>query len=186
MSDKLTIEDLQRQIAELQERLRIEQQKKDSLWNGLYELFLAKIYNGEETEESEASCKSLATLVADKMSDWVFRQRQNLGEKIAKSGRIRMPAYTDCLNDLVFSLSPPGMTRYKAVEPVEEPAMEADITTWDEGGTELPLPPEARERSLEAPPQPLEKLNSFSKRVNVPRPRKVSANVPEPKPENQQ
>lgn len=178
MSEKLTVEDLQRQIAELQEQLRIEQQKKDSLWNELYELFLEKIYKGEETKESEASCESLAILVADKMSDWVSRQRENLGGKIAKSGRIRMPVYTDCLNDLVFSLSPPGMTRYKAVEPIEEPAMEADITPWDEGDPALPAPPETRERSLEAPPQPLEKLNSFSKRVNVPKPRKQSFNAP--------
>lgn len=186
MNEKTTIEELQRQIAALQEQLRIEQQKKESLWNELYELFLEKIYKGEDTEESEASCGSLATLVADKLSDWVSRQRQNLGDRIAKSGRIRMPAYTDCLNDLVFSLSPPGSTRYKGVEPLEDPALDADVTPWDEGEPALPQPPEARERSLEAPSQPLEKLNSFSKRVNVPRPRKVSANVPEPKPESEQ
>lgn len=178
MSEKLSIEELQRQIAQLQEQLRIEQQKKDSLWNELYELFLEKIYKREETEESEASCKSLATLVADTMSDWVSRQRENLGNKIARSGRIRMPVYTDCLNDLVFSLCPPGTTRYKAVEPVEEPALEADVTPWDEGEPALPPPPEARERSLETPGQPLEKLNSFSKRVNVPKPRKQSFNAP--------
>lgn len=174
MSDRPKIEDLERQIAELQEQLRAEKQRKESLWNDLYELFLEKIYKGELTEDSEISCKALATLVAMKMTDWANRQRESLGKKIANSGSIRMPVYTDCLNDLVFTLSQPGTTPPKAVDPIELPEVDLDTPAWDEDGTLLPPTPGPREnipQSQEEGPPPMEKLNSFSKRVNVPKPR---------------
>lgn len=174
MKDKVKIDDLERQIAELQEQLRIEKQRKESLWNDLYELFLEKIYNSELTEDSEASCKALATLVAMKMTEWANRQRESLGKKIANSGSLRMPVYTDCLNDLVFTLSQPGSTPPKAVEPLPLPEADVEVSPWDESRSSLPPSPGPREnlqQPLTEERPPMEKLNSFSKRVNVPKPR---------------
>lgn len=178
MSDSDAIRVLEEQISQLQEELRKERQKKDSLWNGFYELFLEKIYNSDLTEESEASCKALATLVAIKMTEWANRQRESLGKKIANSGSLRMPVYTDCLNDLLFTLSQPGGSRPKTIEPLDLPEADFEDSPW-EGRNFLPPSPGPRENLqsyLTENQQPMEKLNSFSKRVNVPRPRPATNN----------
>lgn len=169
---KVKIEDLEKQIAELQEQLRVEKQRKESLWNELYELFIERIFNTEVNEESEASCKELATLVSVKMAEWASRQREELAKKIVKSGSLRMPVYTDCLNDLVFTLSQPGTTPPEALKPLEVPRADVEFSPWEEGDSPIPPAPGPRD----SPPAgqqseaPMEKLNSFSKRVNVPKP----------------
>lgn len=172
MKDKVKIEDLEKQIAELQEQLRIEKQRKESLWNDLYELFLEKVYNSEVTEDSDLSCKTLANLVSVKMTEWANRQRENLAKKIAKSGTLRMPVYTDCLNDLVFTLSQPGTTPPAQVKPLEVPEAEFDGPVEQDSDLPLPPTPGPRENFGQSGQEmaPMEKLNSFSKRVNVPKP----------------
>lgn len=171
MKEKAKIEDLERQIAELQEQLRLEKQRKDSLWNELYETFLEKVYGSEANEDSEMSCKVLASLVSVKLTEWANRQRESLAEKIARSGSLRMPVYTDCLNDLVFTLAQPGTTPPPVVKPLEVPQADLEVSPWEE---DSPLPPTPGPRdnlNLETQETaPMEKLNSFSKRVNVPKP----------------
>lgn len=172
MKEKAKIEDLERQIAELQEQLRLEKQRKESLWNDLYETFLDKVYGSEANEDSEMSCKVLASLVSVKLTEWANKQREALAEKIARSGSLRMPVYTDCLNDLVFTLAQPGTTPPPVVKPSEVPQSEFDSMASEEGEPALPPVPGPRENFAQ-PGQdmaPMEKLNSFSKRVNVPKP----------------
>jgi hypothetical protein len=176
MSNKNTIQSLEEQIADLQEQLRIEKQRKESLWNDLYEFFLEKIYSSEITEDTEASCEILANLVARQIIEWANRQRESLGRRIANSGSLRMPVYTDCLNDLVLTLSQPGKTPLEVFEPLDIPEVDFQVSPWEESTVSLPNPPGPRseaQQALAESRQPMEKLNPFSKRVNVPKPRPV-------------
>lgn len=172
MKEKAKIEDLERQIAELQEQLRLEKQRKESLWNELYETFLDQVYGSEENEDSELSCKVLASLVSVKLTEWANRQREALAEKIARSGSLRMPVYTDCLNDLVFTLAQPGTTPPSAVKGLEAPQADVEVSHHVDEGNSLPEAPGPRQNldQIGINAEPLEKLNSFSKRVNVPKP----------------
>lgn len=169
MSDSDTIKALEEQIAQLQEALRREKQKKESLWNDIYELFLS-------LEMGETEAETTTSKVRDALSEWVNKQRNNLGNKIAKSGNIRMPVYTDCLNDLIYALSPPGTTRYyKEVEPLEFEAPEVEAFQPESVGPNLPPQPPIRYLREEEEFEPMDKLNSFSKRVNVPKPHRKPA-----------
>jgi hypothetical protein len=170
ITKKPSVKELEAQIAELQEMLRAEVQRKESLWNEISELLLS---NGE-LALAEDSAEELATQISDLLSNWVNRQREKLGQKIAESKTLKMPLYTDCLNDLVYALSPPGTKRYEPVEPLEVPVAEADVTAWEEEpDLPLPEPPGRRENFMDPREQPpMDKLNTFNKRVNVPKPRR--------------
>jgi len=95
------IEKLKDQIAFLTAELNRVEQKSNSLWSQLQDAFL------QEGNDSE-NANFWADRISQIFSTWVHTQRTNLTQRIVSTGV--MPPYTDCLNDLVVSISPPGST----------------------------------------------------------------------------
>lgn len=154
-SSKKTIEELERQIEELTIQLQIAKNKSESLWQEVFDLFLA-----EGNEEETASF--FATKFSNIVSSWAKKKRDILAKSVATSGV--MPPYSDCLNHLVVAFTPPG----------EEPTFLGDVPVPEkEDVIQLPEPqslvvsiPTSSESLLseDARPSPPK-----MKRVNVPK-----------------
>jgi hypothetical protein len=93
------IEKLKDQIAFLTAELNRVEQKSNSLWSQLQDAFLQE---GNDSENADFWADRISQI----FSTWVHNQRTNLTQRIMSTGV--MPPYTDCLNDLVVSISPPG------------------------------------------------------------------------------
>lgn len=95
------IKTLKDQIAFLTAELERAQTKSDSLWSQIQSAF---IQEGNDEENAEFWSDKISQII----SEWVQVQRSNLTQRIMETGS--MPPYTDCLNQLVVSISPPGST----------------------------------------------------------------------------
>ena len=93
------IEKLKDQIAFLTAELDRAQRKSNSLWSQIQGAFLQE---GNDEENADFWADKISQI----LSEWVHTQRTSLSQKIVETGA--MPPYTDCLNHLVVSLSPPG------------------------------------------------------------------------------
>lgn len=149
------IEKLKEQIAFLTSELERAEKKSDSLWSNIHDAFIDE---GNEGEQAEFWADRISELV----SSWVAKQRDSLGRRIVATGA--MPPYTDCLNDLIVSISPPGSA------PPALPEEFAQMAGAPVVGPTLPttsLPPPVTYNGLSADAQ----LGPAKmQRVNVPKP----------------
>jgi len=152
------VEKLEKEIARLQEQLRAEKRKSESLWNDLYEHFLKE-------GNSEENSGWWADQISQIFSRWVVNQRTKLSERISESGELTMPPYTDCLNDLAMSLSPPGS------EPPEWIPSLSDFEVTRQHSSKLPMV---------VPMDEAEALKPRKRTINVPKP--IPGAVPLPLP----
>jgi hypothetical protein len=154
-NSKKTIEELERQIEELTIQLQIEKSKSESLWQDVYDLFLAE---GNEEETAAYFASQFSNIV----SSWAKKKRDILAKSVATTGI--MPPYSDCLNHLVVAFTPPG----------EEPTLLGDVPVPEkEDIIELPEPqslvislPTSSESLLSEDARP---TPPKMKRVNVPK-----------------
>ena len=155
-----SIEILQKQIVKLQEELAMEKRKKESLWHSIYSSLRNKGLLSKKSSD-------LSHEITKCISEWVFSQRSKLEAKVYNG---RIPLYTDCLNDLLASLSSPESASGPAkVEPLGDLTVgELDSTIPEPPENPLPEVPNERRNMDEIP---MEKINPFSKRVNVPKQR---------------
>ena len=145
---------LEEQIAFLIAELDKARKKSDSLWSDIYEAFMQE---GNDTDNAEFWADKVSQLV----SSWVHSQRTSLGQRVVATGA--MPPYTDCLNDLVVSLAPPGSA------PPSLPPEFAEMALTPVSGPTLPttaLPPPVAYNGLSADAQV---GPAKMKRVNVPK-----------------
>jgi hypothetical protein len=150
-----TIEDLERQIALLTSELNLARRKSESLWCTIYDSFI------EEGNE-EDTAEHFANKFSEILTSWARSQRDRLSVSVASTGV--MPPYSDCLNDLVVSISPPG----------KDPEVLGDVPVPDkEDVLEIPT---QRVPTIETVPNPSETLSDDAKvgppkmkRVNVPK-----------------
>ena len=95
------ISQLEEQVALLMGELERERRRSDSLWGAIHAAFIDE---GNDKDNAEFWADRISALVAD----WVNNRRENLNQRIMATGA--MPPYTDCLNELAISISPPGST----------------------------------------------------------------------------
>jgi hypothetical protein len=81
--------------------LEKERRRSDSLWGAIQAAFIDE---GNDKDNAQFWADKVSSLVAD----WVNNRRANLNQRIMTTGA--MPPYTDCLNELVISVAPPGST----------------------------------------------------------------------------
>lgn len=174
------ISQLEEQVAFLMGELERERRRSDSLWGAIYAAFIDED-NGKE--EAQFWADRISALVAD----WVNNRRENLNQRIMATGA--MPPYSDCLNELIISISPPGST--PAPLPEFNP-LHAQHTIGTQAAptpgsylpyqppTQLPSIPTTVAMTPSAPQQAAVTGERIAPRVNVPRPFAVSiaANVP--------
>ena len=160
--------------------LERERRRSDSLWGAIYAAFIDED-NGKE--EAQFWADRISALVAD----WVNNRRENLNQRIMATGA--MPPYSDCLNELIISISPPGST--PAPLPEFNP-LHAQHTIGTQAaptpGSYQPYQPPSQLPSIpmsgalnQSVPQQAPVLGErIAPRVNVPRPFAVviAANVP--------
>jgi len=182
-NSKDRISQLEEQVAFLMGELERERRRSDSLWGAIYAAFIDE-ENGKE--EAQFWADRISALVAD----WVNNRRENLNQRIMATGA--MPPYSDCLNELIISISPPGSTpaplpefnplhaqhtiSYQAA-PMPEPYQPYQPY---QPPTQLPSIPTTVAMTPSAPQQAAVTGERIAPRVNVPRPFAVSiaANVP--------
>jgi len=177
------ISQLEEQVAFLMGELERERRRSDSLWGAIYAAFIDED-NGKE--EAQFWADRISALVAD----WVNNRRENLNQRIMATGA--MPPYSDCLNELIISISPPGST--PAPLPEFNP-LHAQHTIGTQAAptsgsyppyqpyqplTQLPSIPTTVAMTPSAPQQAAVTGERIAPRVNVPRPFAVliAANVP--------
>lgn len=150
-----TIEDLEKQIALLTSELNLAKRKSESLWCKTFDSLLEE-GNDEETAEH------FADKFSEILSNWAKSQRDRLAISVASSGV--MPPYSECLNDLVVTVSHPG----------KEPEKLGDVPFPEkEDVLETPF---QRLPTVESVPNPSDSLSDDAKigppkmkRVNVPK-----------------
>jgi hypothetical protein len=181
-NSKDRISQLEEQVAFLMGELERERRRSDSLWGAIYAAFIDED-NGKE--EAQFWADRISALVAD----WVNNRRENLNQRIMATGA--MPPYSDCLNELIISISPPGST--PAPLPEFNP-LHAQHTIGTQAAPtsgsyqpyqpyqppQLPSIPMTVEMTPSAPQQTAVTGERIAPRVNVPRPFAVAiaANVP--------
>jgi hypothetical protein len=114
------IEKLKEQISFLTAELERAQRKSNSLWSQIQGAFLQE---GNDEENADFWADKISQI----LSEWVHTQRTSLSQKIGETGT--MPPYTDCLNHLVVSLSPPGSA---------PPSLPPEFTEFTKAGLEAP------------------------------------------------
>ena len=92
---------LEKQISFLTQELERARNRSESLWSDIYERC---VNEGNDKDNAEFWADSICEL----LSGWVHSKRASLTQRVVSTGA--MPPYTDCLNDLVVSLTPPGST----------------------------------------------------------------------------
>jgi hypothetical protein len=182
-NSKDRISQLEEQVAFLMGELERERRRSDSLWGAIYAAFIDED-NGKE--EAQFWADRISALVAD----WVNNRRENLNQRIMATGA--MPPYSDCLNELIISISPPGSTPAPLPEfnplhaqhtivtqaaPMPEPYQPYQPY---QPPTQLPSIPMPVAMTPSAPQQAAVTGERIAPRVNVPRPFAVAiaANVP--------
>jgi hypothetical protein len=174
------ISQLEEQVAFLMGELERERRRSDSLWGAIYAAFIDE-KNGEE--EAQFWADRISALVAD----WVNNRRENLNQRILATGA--MPPYSDCLNELIISISPPGST--PAPLPEINPLHAQHTISYQaapmpgeyqpyQPPTQLPSIPMPVAMNPSVPHQAAVVGERIAPRVNVPRPFAVAiaANVP--------
>jgi hypothetical protein len=181
-NSKDRISQLEEQVAFLMGELERERRRSDSLWGAIYAAFIDED-NGQE--EAQFWADRISALVAD----WVNNRRENLNQRIMATGA--MPPYSDCLNELIISISPPGST--PAPLPEFNP-LHAQHTIGTQAAPtsgsyqpyqpyqppQLPSIPMTVAMTPSAPQQAAVTGERIAPRVNVPKPFAVAiaANVP--------
>ena len=182
-NSKDRISQLEEQVAFLMGELERERRRSDSLWGAIYAAFIDED-NGKE--EAQFWADRISALVAD----WVNNRRENLNQRIMATGA--MPPYSDCLNELIISISPPGSTpaplpEFNPLHAQHTIATQAAPTSGSyppyqpyQPPTQLPSIPTTVAMTPSAPQQAAVTGERIAPRVNVPRPFAVSiaANVP--------
>jgi hypothetical protein len=150
-----TIENLEKQIAQLTAELSLARKKSESLWCTVFDSFIED-GNDESTADHFANKFSVIIL------DWAKTQRDRLSRTVASTGV--MAPYSQCLNDLVVSITAPG----------KEPEKLGDVPVpLKEDILDLP---DIRQPTVEDVPKASEQLSDDAKvgppkmkRVNVPK-----------------
>jgi hypothetical protein len=185
-NSKDRISQLEEQVAFLMGELERERRRSDSLWGAIYAAFIDED-NGKE--EAQFWADRISALVAD----WVNNRRENLNQRILATGA--MPPYSDCLNELSISISPPGSTpaplpEFNPLHAQHTIGTQAAPTSGSyppyqpyqpyQPPTQLPSIPTTVAMTPSAPQQAAVTGERIAPRVNVPRPFAVSiaANVP--------
>jgi hypothetical protein len=119
------IKQLEKQIAFLTAELQRTKEKSDSLWFSLVDSFS----QDNPVETAEVYAEEISMLI----SSWANFQREKILKRVVETGS--MPPYTDCLNDLARSVSPPGkeppeMYSEESI-PVSEPQVEGPPSAED-------------------------------------------------------
>lgn len=147
------IERIKRQIADLTDELYRLEKKSKSIWNVIHQAFV-----------SEGNPDDIAELWADRISEimisWANNKRSQLGEKIIEAGE--MPPYSQCLNDLIVDVSPPGSQPPGVLEMAELTQIQA------QGGIAEPVPPQPPILGLGGSPET--SVVPKMQRVYVPKP----------------
>lgn len=155
------IKAIEAQIAQLQKQLISIKRAENSLWNAIYE-------KCRELRISARNAKTLSNFFSEIISSWA----QDQGNKFnnAYKGSASAPGFVDCLNRLISAVeSPDPEVSFDLVSSL--PFGAKDNSPRDEIPETIVSPP-----PLEGAPQtetmrvPDEKFNSFSRRVNIPKP----------------
>jgi hypothetical protein len=164
------ISQLEEQVAFLMGELERERRRSDSMWGAIHAAFIDE---GNDKEQAEFWADRISALVAD----WVNNRRENLNQRILTTGA--MPPYTDCLNELIISISPPGSTPAPLPEfnplhaqyPIGSQAapMPGSYLPY-QPPTQLPSIPMSVAMNLSVPQQTAVMGERIAPRVNVPRP----------------
>lgn len=93
------ISKIEQQISTLMRELDRLRRGSNSIRGTVYDAFIDE---GNDEGAAEFWSDRIATIV----SNWVSNQRSELGKRIISTGE--MPPYTDCLNDLLISISDSG------------------------------------------------------------------------------
>jgi hypothetical protein len=177
------ISQLEEQVAFLMGELERERRRSDSLWGAIHAAFIDE---GNDKDNAEFWADRISALVAD----WVNNRRENLNQRIMATGA--MPPYSDCLNELIISISPPGSTpaplpEFNPLHAQHTIGTQAAPTSGSyqpyqpyQPPTQLPSIPTTVAMTPSAPQQTAVTGERIAPRVNVPRPFAVSiaANVP--------
>lgn len=164
------ISQLEEQVAFLMGELERERRRSDSMWGAIHAAFIDE---GNDKEQAEFWADRISALVAD----WVNNRRENLNQRILTTGA--MPPYTDCLNELIISISPPGSTPAPLPEfnPLHAQYPIGSQATPMPGSylpyqppTQLPSIPMPAAMNLSALQQTAVVGERIAPRVNVPRP----------------
>jgi hypothetical protein len=164
------ISQLEEQVAFLMGELERERRRSDSMWGAIHAAFIDE---GNDKEQAEFWADRISALVAD----WVNNRRENLNQRILATGA--MPPYTDCLNELIISISPPGSTPAPLPEfnplhaqyPIGSQAapMTGSYQPY-QPPAQLPSIPMSVAMNLSVPQQTAVVGERIAPRVNVPRP----------------
>lgn len=92
------VSELEKQIIALQRELDEARRQSTSMWCKIYDLCI-------NLELSEEVSQMLTDQISSIIKDWVRDQRTKIGRRYASLGSL--PPYTDCLNDVVVSISNP-------------------------------------------------------------------------------
>lgn len=92
------ISDLERQIIALQRELDDARRQSTSMWCKVYDLCIS-------LELSSDVSQMLTDQISSIVKDWVKDQRTKIGRRYSSLGSL--PPYTDCLNDVIVSMSNP-------------------------------------------------------------------------------
>jgi len=143
------ISQIEQQISTLMRELDRLRRGSNSIRGTIYDAFIDE---GNDEGAAEFWSDRIAIIV----SNWVSSQRSELGKRIISTGE--MPPYTDCLNDLLVSISDSGF-------PADTP--------FDN----VPVAP-----AMAAPPPPVPIRDGLSADAQAGPPKMQRVNVPKAKP----
>ena len=128
------IKQIESQIASLMGELESLRRASDSMWSKVYDSFI-----------DEGNTEEISELWADRISEifisWANSKREKLADRIVKTGE--MPPYTDCLNELLVDVSPPG-SQPPPMKSLSVP--EAELEQPERISPNIPPPPPRRDQ----------------------------------------
>lgn len=162
---KESVQDLEKQIIELQRKLDRARKQTNSIWGQFHDQISAGSLISQTPER-------LADVMSEIIIDWANKQREEI---IRKASSFRgIPPYTDCLKDLIISATNPDRDPEIPEMPIEEVVFQGSIDpasiVEDLGNSlqsKVPPPPPSQ---VYAPDEKMRLGPPKMMRVNVPRP----------------
>lgn len=148
------IQELEAKIATLTKELASIRKSKDSLWHSIYG-------KCRELKVTDRYSKAIANYFSEVVVQWATDQRAKVEPRYNSD---YPPDFVDCLNDLITAVQTPDPDAFfKRLDPVHRnyPEIESAREEVDPG----PI-----SSSEQSGAEFSEKFNSFSRRVNVPKP----------------
>jgi hypothetical protein len=181
------VSELEKQIIALQRELDDARRQSTSMWCKIYDLCIG-------LELSEEVSQMMTDQISYIVKEWVRDQRAKVGRRYASLGSL--PPYTDCLNDVVVSISDPeaelelapysyelaeqGEEGFNAMGTYDGLSTDSDMVEFAQpAGSRIPPPPPssfvgAQGGTMLGPPKMM--------KVNVPRAHSLP--TPPPKPDS--